>query len=53
MVVLNGDVQRCDNGTGETKILVTEETVEQCTSKKSLLYDKNGEEHYNLLSALL
>ena len=26
--------------------------MEQCTSKKSLLYDKNGEEHYNLISAL-
>ena len=23
-----------------------------CTSRKSLLYDKNGEEHYNLISAL-
>ena len=31
---------------------VTNETLEQCTSKKSLLYDKNGEEHYNLISAL-
>ncbi|MBQ6685023.1 MAG: replication-associated recombination protein A, partial [Firmicutes bacterium] len=30
----------------------TMETLEQCTSKKSLLYDKNGEEHYNLISAL-
>lgn len=45
MVILNGDIQ------GET-ITVTPETVEQCTSKKSLLYDKNGEEHYNLISAL-
>lgn len=26
--------------------------MEQCTSKKSLLYDKKGEEHYNLISAL-
>ena len=25
---------------------------DRCTSKKSLLYDKNGEEHYNLISAL-
>ena len=24
----------------------------QCISKKSLLYDKTGEEHYNLISAL-
>lgn len=46
MVVLNGDVS--DDGT----ITVTEETLEQCVSKKSLLYDKNGEEHYNIISAL-
>ena len=45
MVVLNGDTD------GE-RTVVTEETVENCTSKKSLLYDKNGEEHYNLISAL-
>lgn len=46
MVVLNGEMD--DQGV----ITVTEETLEQCTSKKSLLYDKNGEEHYNLISAL-
>ena len=34
------------------KIIITKEILEQCTSKKSLLYDKNGEEHYNLISAL-
>ena len=45
MVVLNGTVE------GDA-ITVTEETLEQCTSKKSLLYDKKGEEHYNLISAL-
>ncbi|MBR2970207.1 MAG: replication-associated recombination protein A [Clostridia bacterium] len=45
MAVLNGDVD------GDTTT-VTKETIEQCTSKKSLLYDKNGEEHYNLISAL-
>ena len=45
MAVLNGTYD------GE-KTVVTAETVEQCTSKKSLLYDKNGEEHYNLISAL-
>ncbi|MBS5335361.1 MAG: AAA family ATPase [Clostridiales bacterium] len=45
MVVLNGEVYN-------NQIAVTKETVEQCTSKKSLLYDKNGEEHYNLISAL-
>ncbi len=46
MVILNGDV----NNKGE--ITVTKETLEQCISKKSLLYDKNGEEHYNIISAL-
>ena len=46
MVVLNGDVD--DQG----KITVTDETFEQCVSKKSLLYDRNGEEHYNLISAI-
>lgn len=46
MVVLNGDV----NSNGE--ITVTDDTLEQCISKKSLLYDKNGEEHYNIISAL-
>lgn len=46
MVILNGDVDK--NG----KITITKETLEQCISKKSLLYDKNGEEHYNIISAL-
>ena len=45
MVVLNGDMQ-------DGKVIVTKEILEQCISKKSLLYDKNGEEHYNLISAL-
>ena len=45
MSVLNGDLEK-----GVTT--VTAETVEQCTSRKSLLYDKTGEEHYNLISAL-
>ena len=45
MAVLNGE---SDNGS----VTVTAETVEQCTSRKSLLYDKTGEEHYNLISAL-
>lgn len=45
MVVLNGEPD------GDA-VTVTEDTLEQCTSKKSLLYDKKGEEHYNLISAL-
>jgi putative ATPase len=28
------------------------DVVKECIQKKSLLYDKNGEEHYNLISAL-
>jgi len=32
--------------------IITEETVTQCVSRKLLLYDKRGEEHYNIISAL-
>lgn len=46
MVILNGDMDR------QGGVTVTQESFEQCVSKKSLLYDKNGEEHYNLISAL-
>ena len=45
MVILNGDGH-------DGKITVSKEILEQCISKKSLLYDKKGEEHYNLISAL-
>lgn len=45
MVVLNGDTD------GDT-VTVSPETLAQCISKQSLLYDKSGEEHYNLISAL-
>ncbi|MDD3411745.1 MAG: replication-associated recombination protein A [Eubacteriales bacterium] len=45
MVILNGDAEG-----GVTR--VSQATLEQCVSKKSLLYDKKGEEHYNLISAL-
>ncbi len=34
------------------RVTVTREILEQCVNRKSLLYDKNGEEHYNLISAL-
>lgn len=46
MVILNGETEA--GGT----VTVTWETIEQCTAQKSLLYDKKGEEHYNLISAL-
>ncbi len=45
MAVTNGEIS-------EEKTTITREVLEQCISKKSLLYDKNGEEHYNLISAL-
>ena len=45
MLVLNGDAD------GDT-VSVSREILEQCISKKSLLYDKGGEEKYNLISAL-
>ena len=45
MVINNSDE---DNGV----IHVSQKMIEQCTQKKSLLYDKKGEEHYNLISAL-
>ena len=36
----------------EGNLFVSRELIEQCTSRKSFLYDKKGEEHYNLISAL-
>ena len=50
MMVLNADRETGANG--KEIIKVTTEDFEQCTSRKSLLYDKQGEEHYNLISAL-
>ena len=45
MAVLNGEIRA-------ERITVTDEGLEQCISRRSLLYDKTGEEHYNLISAL-
>lgn len=45
MAVLNGEITM-------EGITITDQGMEQCISRKSLLYDKNGEEHYNLISAL-
>ena len=33
-------------------VTVTKDAVADCISRKSLLYDKSGEEHYNIISAL-
>lgn len=46
MAVLNGDI------TPEGSIRITDKTLEQCLGRKAFLYDKKGEEHYNLISAL-
>ena len=45
MAVLNG-------WESQDKIAVDKGIIEEITSKKSLLYDKKGEEHYNIISAL-
>lgn len=45
MIILNAPEE---NGV----IHVTKDNIIQSTSKKFLLYDKQGEEHYNLISAL-
>ncbi len=50
MLILNGDYYTTEDG--RQQITVSQDTFEQCTSKKMLLYDKDGEEHYNLISAL-
>ncbi len=46
MAVLNGDMNE------EGVLCVDEELLAQCMNRRSLLYDKNGEEHYNIISAL-
>lgn len=46
MAVFNG---RMDE---QAVLTVDEEVLAQCMNRRSLLYDKNGEEHYNLISAL-
>ncbi len=45
MAITNGEV-------GPGRITITDDCLNQCINRKSLLYDKNGEEHYNLISAL-
>ena len=34
------------------KLTLTKKIIEECLNKKTLLYDKKGEEHYNIISAL-
>ncbi|MBR7088520.1 MAG: replication-associated recombination protein A [Mogibacterium sp.] len=51
MMVLNAE-HDIDSNTGREIVTITSDDFEQCTSRKSLLYDKQGEEHYNIISAL-
>ena len=46
MLVINGDVDE------KGIIHISKDTIEDCFTKKTLMYDKNGEEHYNIISAL-
>jgi len=46
MLVINSDHDEDDN------ITISKETLSECLSKKTFLYDKLGEEHYNIISAL-
>ena len=61
-VFANGDARNA-LGTLETAVAncgvgqdgrpeITDETLAQVVSRKALMYDKNGEEHYNVISAL-
>lgn len=34
------------------KLTLTKKIIEECLNKKTLLYDKKGDEHYNIISAL-
>ncbi|MBQ9984329.1 MAG: replication-associated recombination protein A [Lachnospiraceae bacterium] len=46
MAVFNGQMNE------EGVLVVNEEVLAECMNRRSLLYDKNGEGHYNLISAL-
>ena len=64
--ISDGDVRTALNGleiaaelllsqgepSGKKKGIITLKTVENALQKKALLYDKSGEEHYNIISAL-
>ena len=46
MIIINSDMKE------DGEVVITKETIEECLTKKTLMYDKNGEEHYNIISAL-
>lgn len=46
MIILNTVVNE------DGAYIVSSQMIEQCTNRSSFLYDKKGEEHYNIISAL-
>ncbi|MBQ4253452.1 MAG: replication-associated recombination protein A [Erysipelotrichaceae bacterium] len=46
MIIINGEKDE------EGVIHISREIIEEGLNRKSLLYDRNGEEHYNIISAL-
>jgi putative ATPase len=40
------------DGSGSATTEITQETIQEAVQKRILLYDKGGEEHYNIISAL-
>lgn len=46
MIIINGEIDKKGN------IKISKDSIEECLTKKTLLYDKDGEEHYNIISAL-
>lgn len=60
-VYSNGDARNAlgtlETAAGNAKeidgvLTINEDVLAQCISRKALMYDKNGEEHYNIISAL-
>ena len=60
-IFANGDARNCLNTlelcvasakVKNKKKIIDQDVLEQCITNKALLYDKDGEEHYNLISAL-
>ena len=43
-----GYARREEDGT----LVIDDDVLAECISRKALMYDKNGEEHYNIISAL-
>ncbi len=39
-------------GEPDGRLLITRDIVQECMQKKNILYDKDGEQHFNLISAL-